>query len=223
MLKNINNELAVKFEVLKTSYGWLDLRVSFADTEFTMMVSEIRCGLAALVDRLYYLYPDLGHDEYNFDDVEYGSCEGPAGSMITENPGEIVTWEDVPWKTEIFFDEEGSGYTWKLTRKLSLDTDFMVDINIEYSSSIDNKTYKCSVRYKELCYAVAKVCTEALKKYGLGGYQDSSWDLDINIRRLIFIKALALDMLDDIKSVRDENDEEKSNFTKELAILTMDM
>ena len=219
MLKNTNNGLPIKFGVIETSYGWLDLKVMFDDNEFTMHMSELGCGLAALVDCLYYLYPDLGHDEYNFRNVEYGSCEGPAGS---ENPDVIVTWENVPWKTEILFEEEGSSYTWALSRNISLDTDFMVDIKIEYSGSVENKEYKFSVRYKDLCYAVAKVCTETLKKYGLGGYQDNSWDNDINLRRLIFIKAIALDKLKEISSVWDHN-EAKSDFANEISILIMDM
>jgi hypothetical protein len=49
---------------------------------------------------------------------------------------------------------------------------------------------------KDLCYAVAKACTDVLKQYGVYGYKYTT-ELDtFDFHKLLFIKARALDCLE---------------------------
>ena len=86
---------------------------------------------------------------------------------------------------------------------------------------------------RDLCYAVAKACTEALKKYGFKGYlkSTSGYDLgdSIDIEKLLFIKAYALGVLDVRKTKTAwEHPQgwmhaESSSFEKEMELLLFDM
>jgi len=63
-----------------------------------------------------------------------------------------------------------------------------------------NDTYRYTIDGRDLCYAIAKACTEAIKKYGLRGYRQitgsnytgDTFDLD----ELLFVKAYALGCID---------------------------
>ena len=86
---------------------------------------------------------------------------------------------------------------------------------------------------RDLCYAVAKACTEALKKYGFKGYLKSSGDQylgdSIDIEILLFIKAYALDALEARATQQlwqhpqGWMHAESSSFEKEMELLLFDM
>ena len=87
----------------------------------------------------------------------------------------------------------------------------------------ETQEFKYIVSYKEFCYALAKACTELLKKYGINGFHQSYWDGEINLRHLLFIKAVALDADDMIKVEYKDNYEINSNIENELKLLLFDM
>lgn len=86
---------------------------------------------------------------------------------------------------------------------------------------------------RDLCYAVAKTCTEALKKYGFKGYLKSSGEQylgdKIDLEMLLFIKAYALNVLevrDAPKAWEEPNGWRHayaSPFEKEMELLLFDM
>ena len=93
---------------------------------------------------------------------------------------------------------------------------------------------------RDLCYAVAKACTDAMKKYGILGWGVttsclSSGDKDyFDIYELLFIKAYALNALE-VRELKEEKTYYKSrqsnyyrtyktsSFAKELELLLYDM
>lgn len=95
------------------------------------------------------------------------------------------------------------------------------------------KPREFTVEGRDLCYAVSKACTEALKKYGFKGYLKSSGEQylgdTIDLENLLFIKAYALGALD----VRETKQSwrhpkgwmhaEASSFEKEIELLLFDM
>jgi hypothetical protein len=95
------------------------------------------------------------------------------------------------------------------------------------------KRREFTVDGRDLCYAVAKACTEALKKYGFKGYLKSGGEQylgdTIDIEILLFIKAYALGVLD----VRETKQlwrqpkgwmhAEASSFDKEIELFLFDM
>ncbi len=88
---------------------------------------------------------------------------------------------------------------------------------------------------RDLCYAVAKACTEAIRKYGFYGYSSSTggscngYGDGINVEKLLFLKAYALNALEirELTTVWEEADSwehsECSSFEKELELLLFDM
>ena len=104
-------------------------------------------------------------------------------------------------------------------------------IHIEIKDGLS--VYNYTVDGRDLCYAVARGCTEAIKKYGLrgyrqftgGNYEGDSFDLD----ELLFVKAYALGCID-VRCTKELWEipgswmrAEHSAFEKELELLLFDM
>jgi hypothetical protein len=137
--------------------------------------------------------------------------------------------------SKIFWDEEGRIDNITLTRRHMNMGRHLPDTldQIEIDLDLHYGRYKYTVDGKDLCYAVAKACTEAIKKYGFFGYAHSS-DPDQNaaeqmdINWLLFIKAYALDALE-IRIVRkvwenpDHDYASASSLERELELLLFDM
>ena len=138
-------------------------------------------------------------------------------------------------RAEIHWDGEMYGYAtlllWRESPSLNppdANTPDPVHISICRRRS---KSY--TVDGRDLCYAVAKACTEALKKYGFKGYlkSNSGHDLgdSIDIEKLLFIKAYALGVLDARETVRIWEHPrgwmraDASSFEKEIELLLFDM
>ena len=113
-----------------------------------------------------------------------------------KGPHSMPCWRSV---STVKWDEEGSVVSIRLSRRhndsieeMTMDSD-LIDIELDTSQ---NKFCYC-VEGKELCYAIAKACTETIKKYGFMGYCFSSDDScrrgeTIDLNKLLFIKAYAL-------------------------------
>lgn len=133
----------------------------------------------------------------------------------------------------------GEGTQIDLSRNLShppADAD-IVELRI-ISSHYGRGTY--NINGKDLCYAIAKACTKALKKYGIRGYSVSTTCnhalnreyFDIN--ELLFVKAYALNAMHvrELYEVERYYDYEypdvydvtlASSFDKEIELLLFDM
>lgn len=138
------------------------------------------------------------------------------------------------WRTvsSVKWDEEGRTVTIRFERQYNDPFDNQDIINIELFTFLGKFCY--CVEGKDLCYAIAKACTETLKKYGFMGYCFSSDDscrqgesLDLN--KLLFIKAYALDAMEIRKLQllwKDPHgwmDAHRSSLEKELELLLFDM
>lgn len=96
------------------------------------------------------------------------------------------------------------------------------------------RSFQYTVEARQLCYAIAKAATQALKKYGFWGYHSSSGSGEcfgdsINVEQLLFIKAYALNVLKvrELKPVwrnpRNWMGADGSSFEEELELLLFDM
>lgn len=113
-----------------------------------------------------------------------------------KGPHPMPCWRSV---STVKWDEEGSSVTIRFVRRhndpigeKAEDLD-LIDIEL-YKSG--NKFCYC-INGKDLCYAIAKACTETIKKYGFMGYCFSSDDScrsgeSIDLNKLLFVKAYAL-------------------------------
>ena len=188
-------------------------------SQFSAFLSAVY-GLYEEKDRSHYL-----HCKYN-DDITH------------EHPHNREDRKHY-FKSKVFWDGEGPFYKITFTRTCDnegpvLDpyTPDPVQVRIESS----RQSFKeCTVDGRDLCYAVARGCTEAFKKYGFKGYTLSTGGTYVgdsfNIEKFLFIKAYALNVLEVCEAKTEWADpnpnrwgEAKStNFSEELELLLFDM
>ena len=173
-------------------------------------------GFRALLRAVYYLHPDAFDGPFgnsgNFAEQKEIECflDGEKTTVI------------VPYKVEFDWNEEGSFVVWTLEHEPTLDREFDLKIKLDICREKELKK-EFVVSYKAFCYALAKACTEMLKKHGICGFHESYWDGDVNLRYLLFIKAIALDCPEMIKTAYNDRDELCSNFENEIKLLLTDM
>jgi hypothetical protein len=199
---------------------------------FLMASSILGHRFDDLLRALYYLYPENKSDSSAEDIIEYkyGICEQNGDryeivkivDSVSGQPMPLIA-RDLPWKTIFKWDEEGSTVNWLIEREATADTDFTLYLKIEISR-LETEVYFFQVRYKDFCYAVAKACTEVIKKYGLYGFYCSTDSLDLNIRILLFLKSVALDHFEALELTQSTDKQgEYSPLEKEIELLMFDM
>ena len=210
--------------------GWTDVYFNIGDDKLYFIITSVWDDqFSKLLEVLYYLHPNQNDPQrYDVIDYWYGVCEYIDGdykiTKILERSEECpAIIQPVPYKAELHWDEEGSSSHWVFTREPTEATDFVLQIDICIHRDED-KRYSYQVPYKDFCYAVAKTCTEVLKSHGIYGYHHSTYEDDINLRHLLFIKAVALDCLE-IRALKDNGDGlgESTSLEKELELLLFDM
>ena len=211
-------------------YGWTIAKVSIngEETELSITYGGNRDGqVNALVKSLHHLSSLVDNMEFvslveYVDDVKGFDCNGnPIGE---ENKDDEVTWGLVPKSARFIWDEEGQDSEWVFEREprptQEIDFDMNVIIHIRHGKT---KIYKFGIRYQKMCFIVARACMEMIKKHGLYYYFRSSAE-DLNLRSLMFIKAIAMNRMDvfDIKKL-DNEDDWASSFEDEIAFLVEEM
>ncbi len=199
--------------------GWAKAKLLIGEDAFEFSISYLGNDINDLLDRVYYLYPNWGHDDANWKILEYGEADLPT---VFDGKEKIIHWEEIPWKTSLYWDGEGESVRWGFERPVNLDDDFDVDISLDVYQN-EEKKYQYSIRYKDLCYAVSKAITDFIAEYGIVGSFDSSWMKDINLRHLLKIKAIALD--EAIKENGDTGEKWKvtSSLDEEIKLLLQPM
>lgn len=201
--KNVSDyKCPLLLEIIPSGAGWADVKLDIGDDHFDCEVSYIGDSIHDLVERVFYLYPDWNYDEHNQNVMKYYD-EIEAVSTI-DGVTAKRRWINVPWKTELFWDGEGAFIKWTMERPATNENDFDVTITLDVSQE-DESSYTYQVKYKDLCYAVAKGVTELLVRYGLIGYYETTWMDDINIRHFLHIKEIALDMKIELESAQQES------------------
>lgn len=106
-------------------------------------------------------------------------------------------------EAKVSWDGEGPYYTITFIRNSEsagpvLDPNRPDPIQIKIESTRQSMK-ECTIDGRDLCYAIARGCTEALKKYGLKGYTLSTGGSYVgdsfDIEELLFVKAYALNAL----------------------------
>jgi hypothetical protein len=177
-----------------------------------------------LVEILYFFTPGQDDHDNIANNVEY--TDGTFEELVDDGNGLELVRRDytfIPYRAKFYWDEEGSLINWVLERKPNLARDFPVKVNIEIRRDV-YKEYNFEFLYKDLCYAVAKTCTKALKEHGFWGYHYSTYHEDINIRQLLYLKAVALGCFEIRKlDSHPSGHGEISNLEEELELLLFDM
>ena len=137
--------------------------------------------------------------------------------------------------TKVSWDEEGRFVNVKLSRKSKKRTPPAIGELDPVEMDLDTcyGKFHYTIDGRDLCYAVARGCTEALKKYGFVGYTKSTGNQEygdgVSINALLFIKAYALGA-PEVRETRMiyqcPNGWEKAEgsfFEKEMELLLFDM
>lgn len=224
----------IQMNLIPRGAGWLHMHLHIGDEKIGFVISSaLGDRFERLLRLMYHLYPDNNDPE--FEENVYcwqGLCKWSDDKddyevvkiveRITDEPYPH-TFRDIPWKAELCWDAEGSDCQWVIEREPTLETDFNIKLHIKYSDEENERCYE--VRYKDFCYAISKACTEVIKTHGIMGYHQSTYEEDIPLRYLLYLKAIALDKLDwlRLQDVEDEQWAYSSNFEKEMELLLFDM
>ena len=243
MLKNLiaqgkpkyrKRDCGIKIRLVPYGSGWIDVHMDIGfDSHYFVLSYQEGDPFYALLRALYYLHPNH-NDPQRWDegvDIWRGICERDGDEykvvrIVPEVPLEDLPCvvRQIPWKTEFIWNAEREAICkWTLERIPTEDPDFMLKITIDNQQS-EPKCHTYEVRYKDLCYAVAKTCTEVLKSHGIYGYHYSVYEEDMHLRYLLFVKAVALDNLESRELTKNERRNGYStSLEKELELLLFDM
>lgn len=225
-----NRNCGIDMKLVPRGSGWTDVYLAIEGDEHYFAISNVTGDqFDDLLRILYHLHPDNIGDENGMAGIECKiACEeyvdGEFRTVkiiddLKDCPGGF--FHKVPWKAHFTWDEEVNESVWEIERDPTEDHVFELRISIEHNE----KHFRYSVRYADLCYGVAKACTEALKQHGFTGYHRATYTQDINVRQLLFLKGIALGDLDACKLACHEEKGvgETSDLSKELELLLFDM
>lgn len=180
--------------------GWIDMTLEVADDRYEISISGcLGSGIGGFIGCIYQLYrgkdsnPDKGmiEDIYEFVDVKKnGQVVGRRARAASDK-----AWYEVPKTTVCDLSEEGHGYVFRFEREAVNTTDFNVEMMVEEYGCVyegQERIFTYNMRYSDLCYAMGKALTEAVKSVGFGGFCEDAWDTDVSIRHLCFLKAVGL-------------------------------
>ncbi len=123
--------------------------------------------------------------------------------------------------TTVDWDNEGEIMTIKMTKYCEGDNTNQIAVKI--TTDYGDTYSEFDINDKELCYAVAKACTDVLKQYGIYGYRYTT-ELDtFDLHKLLFIKARALECLEVRELLKADEFSKKTDFNKEIELLLFDM
>lgn|GEM_PF-3428950 len=210
--------------------GWTDVYLDIqGDSHYFIISNVMGDQFEDLLAILYCLYPGNAHESYQYVpnmDMKHALKKATKNGYVTVRIADDThDWEgvcaDIPWKARFAWYDEEAGCSWELEREPNEDLDFDLKIRIAFN----DERFEYQVRYADFCYAVAKTCTEALKKHGFTGYHEATQTQDINLHHLLFVKGIALNNLEACRVTRykEKGQGETSDFSKELELLLFDM
>lgn len=125
--------------------------------------------------------------------------------------------------TKVSWDNEGEDIDIVMSRKIVQNPDFENERIVIEFRCYDTILKKYDVNTKDLCYAVAKACTEALKTYGIYGYRHSTEHDFFKLHQLLYIKAFAIGAFEAIELLTEDGFVYRTSFEKEMELLLFDM
>lgn len=232
-MKWVKRECPIKIELVPYGSGWEDVTLEVDGKHHWWSVSGcLGDGVNALVESLYALYPYQTYDEVEQNrltgeekfDAEYVNGEYMNYRRL---PDDAKSYRSMPAVAEFYWDLEGHGVAWKLTKAPDAGAarDFLLKLELEEGTKTNRENYSYTVKYSDLCYAVGKALTEAVKEHGFAGFHTSVWESDVNIRHLCFLKACGMGHPDAVQPFEsaERGEGATSSFEEELELLLFDM
>ena len=213
-LKKRDCDIKIKLTPSGTQFLHFEMDIQGDHLEF-LPASTMGEQFGAIVNALYTLFSEIHAGYYDAHEESDAHCQ----TLCTNGYVIHTKIAKVEW------DNEGCEIEIVMSRK--------VDNNVEYENdtielevkSYDDVLKKYTVKTIDLCYAVAKACTEVLKEYGFYGYKCSTEYDTFKIHQLLYIKSYALLNFEARELMIKEKNEyaRKTSFEKEIELLLFDM
>lgn len=226
-------ECPIKMELVPYGSGWEDVTLEIGgDSHWWSISGCLGDGFKALVESLYALYPYQTYDEHEqnrLTEEEKFEADYVNGEYVNYRclPDDAKSYRTMPTAAEFYWDLEGRGVEWKLTKEPGVGAarDFMLKLELQEGTETKHEDYCYEVKYSDLCYAVGKALTAAVKKHGFAGFHTSVWESDVNIRHLCFLKACGMGNPDAVQPFEsaERGGGATSSFDEELELLMFDM
>lgn len=204
---------------------------------FNLLICE---GLNDLLGALYYFLPDgntdgfvgEGAERIHYKYVLFNEHRGV--KKITDFLDESIqpaSFTVAPHYAWFIWGgtskDENSFLTWSLVRPHDNSSEFSVKVELGFfkQEQEEPKFMSFELPYEDLCYAVAAACTTMIKTRGIMGYHYLMGQGDINIRYLLYIKAVAIGF-PELFHLRCENEDYprySTDFDDEMQLLYFDM
>jgi len=208
-LKKRDCDIKIKLTPSGTQYLHFEMDIRGDHLDF-LPASTVGEQFGAIISALYTLFHenDDGHNEWHHRDY------------ISDEEHIIHTAI-----TKVLWDNEGTVIDIIMSREYKFDIDYendLLEIEIQKYGKV---LKKYTVKTKDLCYAVAKACTEVLKEYGFYGYRYSTEYDYFKLHQLLYIKSFALLNFEarELSSESEDDMPKKTPFEKEMELLLFDM
>ena len=224
-------ECPIKLELVPYGSGWEDVTLEISGKRHWWSISGcLGDGFGALVESLYALYPHQTYDEREQNRLtqeEKYTADFVNGEYVNYRrlPDTATSYMMMPKTAEFYWDLEGCGVNWTLTKESGAERDFLLTVELLEGTDEKHETFRYEVKYSDMCYAVGKAMTEAVKKHGFAGFHTSVWESDVNMRHLCFLKACGMGRPDSMQPYEsgEEGEGAVSSFDEELSLLLFDM
>lgn len=224
-------ECPIKMEVSPIGYGWVKLVLEIGGDKYEIDISDcLGSGIGGFIQSLYQLYlgkkdtPDRDCVSEVYEYVEVVKDGRVVGRRLRDKDDDCY-WE-MPKTTTCDLDEEGHGYAISFQREFMEGSDFVVKVKVvEWGlvATEDEKPVVYTVQYSDLCYALGKALTTAVKAVGFVGFCENAWDSDISPRHLCFLKAAGLGHPEWVlPKYADRDSPAVSSFAAEMKLLEFD-
>ena len=201
----------IKIELTPSGAQYLGIEMDVCGERIHFLASSAVGGqFGELVSALYALLLENGDSFHPRTQIE----------TQTDEKHQILTAT-----ARVVWDNEGNLLALSMTRSVGLAIDLKNDRTelVIRDGLTDALVMSHTLKTQELCYAVAKACTEALKTYGVYGYRLST-ELDtFHLHQLLYIKALALGDLAARELSSVNGYVWRTSFEKEMELLMLDM
>ena len=109
-----NMNCPIMLEVKPDGAGWAEIKMHIGKDDYVFTVSYIGEDIHDLIEKVYYLYPDWGHDDHNnkvmeyYDDVEIESTIDGVDSQANLDGGSMENGAAMGRRRKLYEIENGA-------------------------------------------------------------------------------------------------------------------
>ena len=228
----VKRDCPVKIELKPCGSYYLNVKLEIRGDQHSFLPSgAMSFFFSEFMGAVYALY----HEDVDCHHPPYAQNPSKRAKHTLPKDDPSLHDDEIRIESDVVWDEEGIIDTISFCRVFSRNPSFTegentdpVSVTVTYKyHPVRSGQYTYSVDGRDLCYAIGKAATAALKEYGFYGYQYATGcgvvesDL-IDMNQLIFFKAYALNAME-ARTLKKHEQVYSSSFQKELELILFDM